>query len=79
MKKILLFIILATCGSVFAQKVAVIVNSPASIGGEKIYGGAAFGADSPAVSGPEIVCLQIQTSDVLHSRINPPLPENSVS
>ncbi|MFN8280084.1 MAG: PA domain-containing protein [Saprospiraceae bacterium] len=45
MKKILLFIILATCGSVFAQKVAVIVNSPASIGGEKIYGGAAFGAD----------------------------------
>ncbi|NOT37445.1 MAG: T9SS type A sorting domain-containing protein [Saprospiraceae bacterium] len=45
MNKILLLITVMFTTIVSAQKVAVIVNSPAGIAGEKTYGGAAFGAD----------------------------------
>ncbi|MEO6189627.1 MAG: PA domain-containing protein [Saprospiraceae bacterium] len=45
MKKFILLLLVAISSQAYAQKVVVKVNSPSSIAGEKIFGGAAFGAD----------------------------------
>ncbi|MEP7195481.1 MAG: PA domain-containing protein [Saprospiraceae bacterium] len=45
MRNFLLLVSLIISNIAFSQKVAVIVNSPAGVAGEKSYGGADFGAD----------------------------------
>ncbi len=77
MKKFLLLLLMAATNLAFAQKVAVFVNSPSALAGEKVFGGAAFGADLTtglwtgdlALADPVIGCTALTNPTEINGKI----------